>query len=208
MEWRAQSRRVTLTSCMDEMSANTRTTWATRCGVQRVSMTTTRTNNKTTYTFTCQVSRFMCFVLVLVFTSSLVSDVLSFGFATRTTFQVSSCCSPTISCHRQFKLHPQLLLVADRENAKTGHLRCCPYRICVYLGRQWFHQIAYGRITTKSSWGPCCRKRWQFITTLQFGTQIHSYASCNEDTRSNNSSGKRMGKTWKGSSVASDTSQM
>ena len=27
MEWRAQSRRVTLTSCMDEMSANTRT-WA------------------------------------------------------------------------------------------------------------------------------------------------------------------------------------
>ena len=40
MEWRAQSRRVTLTSCMDEMSANTRTTWATRCGVQWVKMTT------------------------------------------------------------------------------------------------------------------------------------------------------------------------
>ena len=84
MEWRAQSRRVTSTWCMDEMSANTRTTWATRCGVQWVSMTTTRTNKKTTCTYTCQVSRFMCFVLVLVFTSSLVSDVLSFGFTTHT----------------------------------------------------------------------------------------------------------------------------
>ena len=51
-------------------------------------MTTTRTNKKTTCTFTCQVSRFMCTVLVLVVTSSSVSDVLSFGFTTHTQFQV------------------------------------------------------------------------------------------------------------------------
>ena len=70
MEWKAQSRRVTLTSCTDEMSANTRTTWATRCGVQWVKMTTTRTNKKPTCTLTCKVSCFMCIVLVLVFTSS------------------------------------------------------------------------------------------------------------------------------------------
>ena len=27
-----------------------------------------------------------------------------------------SCCSPTLSCHPKFKLHPQLLLVTHREN--------------------------------------------------------------------------------------------
>ena len=51
-------------------------------------MTTTQTNKKTTCTFTCQLSRFMCTVLVLVVTSSSVSDVLSFGFTTHTQFQV------------------------------------------------------------------------------------------------------------------------
>ena len=43
-----------------------------------------KTNKNTTCTFTCQVSRFMCTVLLLVVTSSLVSDVLSFGFTTHT----------------------------------------------------------------------------------------------------------------------------
>ena len=34
------------------------------------------------------------------------------------------------------------------------------------------------------SWGPYCRKRGQFNRTLQYGTQIYSYASSNENTRS------------------------
>ena len=37
--------------------------------------------------------------------------------------------------------------------------------------------------------GPYCRKRRQFTTTLQFGTQNYSYASSNEDTSSKRSSG-------------------
>ena len=45
------------------------------------------------------------------------------------------------------------------------------------------HKTAYGRISSKLPWGPYCRKRGQFIATLQFGTQIYSYASSNEDTR-------------------------
>ena len=89
----------------------------------QVKMTTTRTNKKTTCTLTCQVSRFMCTVWVLVVTSSLVSAVLSFGFTTRTQSKfllevavrlyfviVNSYCS-----HNYCLLHI----------AKTGHLRCC-----------------------------------------------------------------------------------
>ena len=71
---------------------------------------------KTTCTLICQVSRFMCTVWVLNVTSSLV-DVLLLGFTTRTKSKFSSCCSPTLSCHR----HNYCLL----HIAKTGNLRCC-----------------------------------------------------------------------------------
>ena len=38
--------------------------------------------------------------------------------------------------------------------------------------------------STEISWGPYRRKRRQLTEPLQFGTQIFSYASSNEDTRS------------------------
>ena len=44
----------------------------------------------------------------------------------------------------------------------------------VYLGSQWIHKNAYGRISSESSWRPYCRKRRQFTAALQFGTQIYS----------------------------------
>ena len=59
------------------------------------------------------------------------------------------------------------------------------------LEAKWIHKNAYGRTSTKLEWGPYCRKRGQFTTTRQFGTQIYSYASSNEDTRSKSSSGER-----------------
>ena len=52
-----------------------------------------------------------------------------------------------------------------------------------------------------------CRKGGQFTATLQFGTQIYSYASSHEDSRSKGSSGKRMGETGKDSGVGPDESQ-
>ena len=55
--------------------------------------------------------------------------------------------------------------------------------------------------------GPYRRKRRQFTATSQFGSQIYSHASSNEDTRSKSSSGKRKGETWKDSSVGPDKSQ-
>ena len=42
---------------------------------------------------------------------------------------------------------------------------------------------AHGRISTKLSWGPFCRKGWQFTSTLQFGTKIYSLVSSHEDNR-------------------------
>ena len=54
------------------------------------------------------------------------------------------------------------------------------------------------------SWGPCCRKRRQFITAFKFGTQIYSYASSNEDTRGKSSSGQGMGNIWENFGVGPD----
>ena len=89
MEWRAQSRRVTLTSCMDEVRhAHNLSHAMWRAMSEGDDARLNKTNKKTTCTFTCQVSRFMCTVLVLVVTSSLVLDVLSLGFTTHTQFQV------------------------------------------------------------------------------------------------------------------------
>ena len=50
-------------------------------------------------------------------------------------------------------------------------------------------------------------KGGQFTATLQFGTQIYSYASSNEDTSAKAAVGLRMGKTWENSGVESDKSQ-
>ena len=85
MEWRAQRRRVTLASCMDEMRHAHNLSHAMWCAMSEDDdARLNKTNKKTTCTFTCQVSRFMCTVLALVVTSSLVLDVLSFGFTTLT----------------------------------------------------------------------------------------------------------------------------
>ena len=62
-------------------------------------------------------------------------------------------------------------------------------KTCVYLGSQWIYKTACGRISTELSWRPYCRKRRQFTETLKFGTQIYSYASSHEDSRSKGSSG-------------------
>ena len=129
MEWRAQSRRVTLTSCMDEDECKhadhlSHAMWCAMSEDDDARLN--KTNKKTTCTFTCQVSRFMCTVSVLVVTSSVVSDVLSFGFHHAYVIPsfildvvvrlylviVNSDCS-----HNYCLLH----------SANTGHLRCCLY---------------------------------------------------------------------------------
>ena len=76
-------------------------------------------------------SGFMCFVLILVFTLSLVSDVSSSSFSgmfffvnfksprirnSSRKFFSSGCCSPTLSCHRQLNLYPKFLHISHREN--------------------------------------------------------------------------------------------
>ena len=44
---------------------------------------------------------------------------------------------------------------------------------------------------------PYCRKRRKFITALQFGSQIYSYASSHENSGSESSGGQRVGKLEK-----------
>ena len=50
-------------------------------------------------------------------------------------------------------------------------------KTCVYSGSQWIHQNAYGELWISKSRRPYCMKRWKFITALQLGSQIYSYAS-------------------------------
>ena len=53
---------------------------------------------------------------------------------------------------------------------------------------------ACGKLDTIKSRRPYCRKRWEFITALQPGSQINSYASSYENSGSESSSGQGMGK--------------
>ena len=53
-------------------------------------------------------------------------------------------------------------------------------------------RLRKGEFITKSSRRPYCRKRRQFITALQFGSQINSYASSRDDSRSISSDGQGM----------------
>ena len=52
-----------------------------------------------------------------------------------------------------------------------------------------------------------CRKRKQFMTALQFGSQIYSFASSQKNSSSKSSSGQGMGKIGKDSGVGPDKSQ-
>ena len=48
----------------------------------------------------------------------------------------------------------------------------------------------------------------QFTAALQFGTQIYSYASSHENSRSTGSSGQGMGKIGENSGVGPDKSEV
>ena len=54
-----------------------------------------------------------------------------------------------------------------------------------------------GKLDTAQSRRPYCRKRRQFITALQFGSQFYSYARSHENSCSKGSSGQGMGKMEK-----------
>ena len=94
------------------------------------------------------------------------------------------------------------------EHGKTrGKTNDVQINICVYAGSWWIYETAYGRIIADSPWRPYCRKRWKFITALQFGSQIYSYASSYEDFRSESSGGQGIGKIGENFGVEPDESQ-
>ena len=80
-------------------------------------------------------------------------------------------------------------------------------KTCVHSRSWWIHKNAYGRIINKSSWEPYCRKRWEFMTALQFGSQVYSYASSYEDSGSESSGGQGIGKIGENFGVEHDESQ-
>ena len=92
----------------------------------------------TVRTFTCssrQVSSFMCFVLILVFTLSLVSDVSPFGFTTHTQFQV-------------FFLMLYSDFVLSSSSWTVIILSYCTSRKRVLLGVVLTHPVGYNRPTS------------------------------------------------------------
>ena len=89
--------------------------------------------------------------------------------------------------------------------SKTNYFKS---HVCMYLGSQWIHKDAYGRNSTEISWGPYRRKRRQFTTAWQYGTQIYSYASSNEDTLQQKQQWIKNGRNWeKDSGVGPDECQ-
>ena len=80
-------------------------------------------------------------------------------------------------------------------------------KLACILEAQWIHQNAYGEFWTSQSRRPYCRKRWKFITALQFGSQIYSNASSCENSGSKSSSGQGMGKIGENFGVDLDESK-
>ena len=70
-----------------------------------------------------------------------------------------------------------------------------------------FDADTHGMISSQESRRSYCRKRDEFIESLQFGAQIYSYASSNESSRCKGSSGERMGKTRENTGMAAAESQ-
>ena len=69
------------------------------------------------------------------------------------------------------------------------------------------HEKAHGRISSQESRRSYCRKRNEFIDSLQSCATKCSNASSNENTRCKSSSGERMGKTWENTGMAAHESQ-
>ena len=95
-------------------------------------------------------SGFMCFVLILVFTLSLVSDVSPFSRKVlyvnfisprirNSKYKVlsSGCCSPTLSCHRQLNLYPKFLHISHRENGSFEVLSLQFINVLVLSSPTW-----------------------------------------------------------------------
>ena len=125
MEWRAQNRRVTLTSCMDEMRHAHNLSHSMWCAMSEDDdATLTKTNKKTTCTFTCQVSRFMCTVLVLVVVIGVGRLIVWFhhayaipSFLLDVAVRLYLVIVNSVCSHNCCLLHI----------ATAGHLRCCLY---------------------------------------------------------------------------------
>ena len=68
-------------------------------------------------------------------------------------------------------------------------------------------RMRMGKLDTAKSRRPYCRKRREFITALQLGSQIYSYASSYENSCSKSSGGQGMGKIGENFGVELDKSQ-
>ena len=87
-----------------------------------------------------------------------------------------------------------------REKLETPIAPAMPYKIL----KKTYGSGTSNKIKSKmgeplpaSSWRPYCRKRKQFTTAWKYGSQIYSYASSYENSRSKGSSGQGMGKMEK-----------
>ena len=68
-------------------------------------------------------------------------------------------------------------------------------------------RMRMGKFDATLSSRPYCRKRREFITALQLGSQIYPYASSRENSCSESSGGQGMGKLEKISALEPDKSQ-
>ena len=103
--------------------------------------------------------------------------------------------------------------------AMPCRLQRCPYRenlqhcwrtqdkICLYCWSRRIYEDTHGGISSQESWRAHCGKRDEFIESLQFCAQIDSNASSYENTRCKGSSGEKMEKLEKNTSIAIDESQ-
>ena len=104
--------------------------------------------------------------------------------------------------------------VSVRSNNVAGHRRRNQRfqqkpkdKACMHRGGSWIHEKAFGIDSTKNHEDHIAEKGFNSMSPPQFRSQVCSYASSDEDSGCESSSGQRMGEVRKVASVALDQSK-
>ena len=74
-------------------------------------------------------------------------------------------------------------------------------KACMYRGSAWVHETTSGIISTERSWRSHRKQKGIFDDPSQFGAQVYSHASSDENSRCEESSGQGLEEAWDDSNL-------
>ena len=107
----------------------------------------------------------------------------------------------------QTSVAPAMPCKIMKKNCGNGGSNKIKTKLACILEADESTRLRNGKFSSELSCRPYCRKRRKFITALQFGSQIYSYASSYENSCSESRGGQGMGKIGENFGVEPDESQ-